>query len=310
MTTGTNSEKIDSLTADTDDVGMDVSRTVEKEDTPAFSDRSLRAIVPICIPIALICLLVWLDEGILATAIPRISDEFNSFDQIGWYGPSYLFGLCACQLPFGRAYKDFPSKIVYLFSLFIFEVASIVQAAAPSSEAFIVGRVLAGIGGSGVLAGSLTIFSEEIPKAKLPYVMGVFSWVHSIGGIAGPVIGGAITSSFLTWRWYGGRMLSLSEFIADLLKVLLLESDHICRGTGTSSLSLEGQVRAGIQGRQASSQRSLSKFRLSWYDCICCSHRGSAPRASVWKYKLFLVRWKNHSFAHSSWRVITDLRCN
>ena len=149
-------------------------------------------------------MLVWLDEGILATAIPRISDEFNSFDQIGWYGPSYLFGLCACQLPFGRAYKDFPSKSTYLVSLLIFEVASIVQAAALFSVAFIVERVLAGISGSGVLAGSLTIFSEEIPKAKFPYVMGAFGWVHSIGGIAGPVIGGAIISSSLTWRWYKG----------------------------------------------------------------------------------------------------------
>jgi MFS family permease len=160
-------------------------------------------------------LLVWLDEDILATAIPSISDEFKSFDQIGWYGPSYLFGLCASQLPFGRAYKDFPSKITYMVSLLIFEVASIIQAAAPSSEAFIVGRVLAGMGGAGVLAGSLTIFSEEIPKTKLPYVMGTFGLVHSVGGIAGPVIGGAITSSSLTWRWYSFHFPPLAEKHAD-----------------------------------------------------------------------------------------------
>lgn len=193
------SEKGTSLIAEGDSDEQDSSKTA---DSSAFSNKSWKTILATCVPIALICLLVWLDEGILATAIPRISDEFNSFDQIGWYGPSYLFGLCACQLPFGRAYKDFSSKVTYLISLLIFEVASVIQAAAPSSEAFIVGRVLAGVGGSGVLAGSLTIFSEEIPKAKLPYVMATFSWVQIIGGIAGPVIGGAISSSSLTWRWY------------------------------------------------------------------------------------------------------------
>jgi MFS family permease len=172
------------------------------DETLAYNEISWQELMTTCIPIALICLLVWLDEGILATAIPRISDEFNSFDQIGWYGPSYLFGLCASQLPFGKAYKDCSPKVVYLISLLIFEVGSILQAAAPSSEAFIVGRVFAGIGGAGVLAGSLTIFSEDIPKAKLPYVMGTFGLVHSAGGVAGPVIGGAITSSSLTWRWY------------------------------------------------------------------------------------------------------------
>ena len=138
------SEKNASLTVDVNSEVQNLSQASEEDNSSAFSDKSWKAIFVTCIPIALICLLVWLDEAILATAIPRISDEFKSFDQIGWYGPSY---------------------------------------------------------GSGVLAGSLTIFSEEIPKAKLPYVMGAFGWVHSIGAIAGPVFGGAITSSSLTWRW-------------------------------------------------------------------------------------------------------------
>jgi hypothetical protein len=107
------------------------SQRSERQPSLTFSEKSWKTILASCMPMAFICLLVWLDEAILATAIPRISDEFNSFDQIGWYGPSYLFGLCASQLPFGRAYKDFPSKITYLVSLGIFEIASIVQANLP-----------------------------------------------------------------------------------------------------------------------------------------------------------------------------------
>lgn len=103
MTSEVKSEKNASLTADIDSDELNLSQASKTEDSSAFSDKSWKAILLNCIPIALICLLVWLDEGILDTAIPRISDEFNSFDQIGWYGPSYLFGLCACQLPFGRA---------------------------------------------------------------------------------------------------------------------------------------------------------------------------------------------------------------
>lgn len=179
----------------------DLSQEAEKEEQTAFSEKPWKEIFVSCIPIALVCLLVWLDESILATAIPKISDEFDSFDQIGWYGPSYLFGLCSSQLPLGKAYQEFPTRITYLIFLLVFEVASIVQAAAPSSPAFIIGRILAGIGGAGILTGSLTIFSATIPKAKIPYVMGSFSWVHSIGTIAGPLVGGAITSSSLTWRW-------------------------------------------------------------------------------------------------------------
>jgi MFS family permease len=196
----------------TDEPCVNSTENAESDSEKCTSEKSPTAIgdeekvnwaelLLLCIPIALISFLVWLDETILATAIPKISDEFDSFSQIGWYGPAYLFGLCTCQLPFGQVYKDFPPRLTYLVSLLIFEAASILQAAAPSSSAFIIGRVFAGIGGSGVLAGSLTLFSEDIPKSRLPYIMGSFSWVHILGSIAGPIIGGAITTSSLTWRW-------------------------------------------------------------------------------------------------------------
>lgn len=185
-----------SLTEKTESDSDELPTSIGDEEKVTWSE-----LLMLCIPVALISFLVWLDETILATAIPKISDEFDSFSQIGWYGPAYLFGLCTCQLPFGQIYRDFPPRLTYLVSLLIFEAASILQAAAPSSSAFIVGRVFAGIGGSGVLAGSLTLFSEDIPKSRLPYIMGSFSWVHILGSIGGPIIGGAITTSSLTWRW-------------------------------------------------------------------------------------------------------------
>lgn len=196
------SEKNVPLTTDNDSDEQKLSRTSKAENFIIFSNKSWKVILLTCIPIALICLLVWLDEDILVTAISRISDEFNSFNEIEWYGPFYLFGLCACQLSFKRTYKDFSFKITYLICLLIFEITFIVQITAPSSITFIIERVLTGINGSDVLAGSLIIFLEEISKAKLFYVMSAFNWIHSISGIAGSVIEGVITSSSLTWRWY------------------------------------------------------------------------------------------------------------
>lgn len=172
----------------------------ECEDT-FVQPPSFRQLVAQCLALGLVVFLVWLDEGILATIIPSISNYFQSFSALAWYAPSYLFGLCAFQLPFGRVYKDFPTRPTFLVSLLIFEIGSIVQATAPNSAAFIVGRVITGIGGSGVLTGALTILSQDIPKSKLPFIMGCFSWIHGLCGITGPIIGGAIASSTLSWRW-------------------------------------------------------------------------------------------------------------
>jgi hypothetical protein len=40
--------------------------------------------------LALVVLCVALDNTIIATAIPRITDEFQALDSVGWFGSAYL----------------------------------------------------------------------------------------------------------------------------------------------------------------------------------------------------------------------------
>lgn len=54
--------------------------------------------------------LVALDRTIIATAVPRISDEFKSLGDIGWYGSSYMLTTACAQLLFGRIYKFYDMK--------------------------------------------------------------------------------------------------------------------------------------------------------------------------------------------------------
>lgn len=54
--------------------------------------------------------LVALDRTIVATAIPRITDDFHSLGDIGWYGSAYMLTTAASQLVFGRLYKYYNMK--------------------------------------------------------------------------------------------------------------------------------------------------------------------------------------------------------
>lgn len=54
--------------------------------------------------------LVALDRTIIATAIPRITDDFKSLGDIGWYGSAYMLTTAASQLLFGRIYKFYDTK--------------------------------------------------------------------------------------------------------------------------------------------------------------------------------------------------------
>ncbi len=97
------------------------------------------------------------DRSIVATAVPKITSEFRSLPDVGWYGSAYLMATCCLQLFFGKLYAEFPVKWVFLSALVLFEAGSVVCAAAPSSVVLIVGRAVAGAGCAGLFSGAFIV---------------------------------------------------------------------------------------------------------------------------------------------------------
>ncbi|KAI0173481.1 MFS general substrate transporter [Hypoxylon sp. FL1284] len=144
--------------------------------------------------------LMLLDNMIVSTAIPSITDAFHSVPDIGWYGSAYQFGTAAPQLLTGRIYKFFNTKWTFLVFFAVFEIGSVLCGAAVSSSMFIVGRFVAGFGAAGIRTGSLNIVSSCAPLEKRPPLIGLLMGFSLLGLVAGPLIGGAFTS-YTTWRW-------------------------------------------------------------------------------------------------------------
>ncbi|CAI6087954.1 unnamed protein product [Clonostachys chloroleuca] len=141
-----------------------------------------------------------LDRSILATAIPKITTEFESLNDIAWYGSAYLISTCCFQLMFGKLYATFPLKTIFLCALGLFEVGSIFCAAAPNSVTLIIGRAIAGIGCAGVLCGGVVIITVSLPLHKRPKYAGIFSAASGVAQILAPTLGGIFTDR-ATWRW-------------------------------------------------------------------------------------------------------------
>ena len=72
------------------------------------------------------------------------------------------------QLIFGKFYGYFPIKWVFLTAIIIFEIGSAVCGAAPTSDAFIVGRSIAGLGASGIFQGAMVIVAYSVEPRKRP----------------------------------------------------------------------------------------------------------------------------------------------
>ncbi|KAI1926777.1 hypothetical protein LOZ23_003588 [Ophidiomyces ophidiicola] len=144
--------------------------------------------------------LVALDETIITTAIPKITDDFHSINDIGWYGSAYFMTFAAFQLIFGKLFSFYSIKYVFLVSVAIFEVGSLICATASNSSTFIVGRAFAGLGSAGINAGFIIILASCLPLRRRPIYVSSYSGMYGIASVVAPLLGGAFTTK-MTWRW-------------------------------------------------------------------------------------------------------------
>ncbi|CAG8071260.1 unnamed protein product [Penicillium olsonii] len=136
----------------------------------------------------------------VATALPTIASEFNSTQDIGAYGSAFLLPQAVLQPFFGKLYAVWSIKPVYLGSLAMFEVGSVIAATAKTSSALIGGRALSGIGAVGLTVGGLIILTTLAKPQVQNLLVGIASSVISISSVLGPLFGGLLVDG-PGWRW-------------------------------------------------------------------------------------------------------------
>lgn len=141
------------------------------------------------------------DSTIIATLTGPISSEFNSLSLMSWLATAYLISNAACQPISGRLTDIFGRGPGLVFSNIMFAAGNLICGLARDANVMILGRVVAGIGGGGLMSISTFIASDLIPLRQRGIVQGIGNICYGSGAMLGGVFGGLLNDhTKLGWR--------------------------------------------------------------------------------------------------------------
>ena len=144
--------------------------------------------------------MAFIDGSIVSIALPAIQSDLDaSFAALQWVVNGYALLLGGLILIGGSAGDRFGRRKVFLAGLFVFALASLLCALAPSIEALIVARCLKGIGAALLVPQSLAIIAASFPKDVRGRAIGIWAGASAITTALGPPLGGILIDAF-DWR--------------------------------------------------------------------------------------------------------------
>lgn len=144
--------------------------------------------------------LATLDNVIVSTAMPTILDELGGLDQLAWVVTAYTLGVAAASPIWGKLGDMYGRRGVFLTTIALFVLGSVLCGLAQDMGQLIAFRVVQGIGGGGLLVGTVAILVDLIPPLEMGKWQAVMSAVMGGAMISGPLAGGFLTDTF-GWRW-------------------------------------------------------------------------------------------------------------
>lgn len=145
------------------------------------------------------------DLMVVATMLRPMIDDFDlvipdDLDAAAWIVNTYLVAYVAVMPIAGRLSDVVGRRAVFVGSLALFAIGSLIVPAAGSLPVLYLGRVLTALGGGALVPVAFAVAADLYRGAARVRSLGLLAAVETIGWVWGPLYG-AILVRFVTWRW-------------------------------------------------------------------------------------------------------------
>ena len=169
----------------------------KESSVPGFTQARLFLVLG---ALATATMLANLETSIIATALPQIVGEFNSFESFAWVGTAYIVTSAIATPLLGKLSDLYGRRRIFQITMTIFLIGSFLCGAAGSMGELIAARAFQGLGGGGIQALSFAVIGDIIPPRDRGRYIGYFTLAFVGSALLGPVIGGFIIDHY-DWKW-------------------------------------------------------------------------------------------------------------
>jgi EmrB/QacA subfamily drug resistance transporter len=177
-----------------------VATTTQVQAVRQSDDKLPRELVGLALAVMLGAIMVGLDATMVNVALSKLSRDFHSpVATIQWASTGYLLALAMVIPATGWAIERFGAKTMWILSICLFTIGSMLCGVAWSAGSLIGFRVVQGIGGGMIVPLMQIILAQAAGPARLSRVMAVIGVPAMLAPVFGPMLGGLLVSD-ASWR--------------------------------------------------------------------------------------------------------------
>ncbi len=170
----------------------------DRHESPDKLDAALLRIAGVC---GLACIMAILDNTVVLVAQPTFLAQFGSTQAIvSWTIAGYMLAFATVIPITGWAADRFGTKRLFMGSVLLFTLGSLLCALSPNILTLIIFRVLQGVGGGMLLPLSFVILTREAGPKRVGRLMAIGGLPILLGPIGGPILGGWLIDTY-GWKW-------------------------------------------------------------------------------------------------------------